>query len=255
MSQNFEKLVLATAEDGGTTFGALYPLLNASLEALRTCFSGTEWPLKPTIGQSCLRTDIGTKPGTLYTYSGDMTLGSSGWIESALVNKTVAALVKEVAAARGSAATLWARLDTSLEQDGSLKSEATASVKQWDVINDCVWMGENQFSTLGDQTDALVPSRALRFTDSDGFVTYGYVESSEYGTETLAITSCAVPEALAKVEYGLEVKSAPHPIVDNSETQFSSTYLQALVVELNGIIEKQQRLLYTSLYETYPGAI
>ena len=67
---------------GTTTFGGLYQIIRDHFAAAISRFSGTSFPAGPVQGQMCFRTDRGTY-GYAYVYSGNVSVGESGWIEDA----------------------------------------------------------------------------------------------------------------------------------------------------------------------------
>lgn len=196
MSQSFNAL-----ETGVTTFGQLYGIINANQEALRTFFSGTSFPANPVQWQPCLRTDT----SRFYIYDGSIWQDFTAYLPAYL------AIASEIQTARGAAASLDARLDVALNEDGTLKAGAPAG--SW-------WMAEggtvaradaSTFTVTGDRTAIYRKNRAV-FLDQTTDA-YGYVAAdSTYGTgvTTVTVRGCTVDTGLSAVQYGQAPNNSPN---------------------------------------------
>lgn len=198
--QNYTQLV-----SGVTTFGQLYGILNASLETLRTQFSGTAFPGNPTAGQACFRTDL--SPARLYVYDGN------SWADFSSFSPSVVALQNEVALSRGTAASLQARLGISINPDGTLKGNAPVG-NWWAVETETVErVNDTSFSVVGDKTAIYTDKRALLITQGN-LSLYGYtLGNSTYdsGTNktTVQVAEVTISVSLSQVEYGQPPQNAP----------------------------------------------
>lgn len=205
MSQNFQKPV-----SGQTTFGQLYTLLGNSFEAVCSQFSGTSFPAGPAVGQPCFRTDRGAG-GVLYVYSGDPTKGENGWLDQASFSLLTAGLQSELRSARGTAASLDARLDVALNEDGTLKGNAPAS-DWWTAEADSVTrVDATHFSVAGDKTAIYTPRRAVRLVQAESG--HGHVVNAAYDggqdRTSVEVGGLDVDSGLSGVEYGQPLENMP----------------------------------------------
>lgn len=184
MSQAFDVTKPAT---GVTTFGALYALLRANFEALNTCHSGTTEPASPVNGQYFFNTT-----------TGKLSVYNSGWKEVLVEDYGMAA---EVEAARGSHASLDARLDAQINEDGTLKAATTLNPSQWyDLSVASGWISTTSFRALGaDYTTVYYPTRRLKINQTGGTYYTEVVSSSYSAPNTTVITKDAVCGASAAV--------------------------------------------------------
>uniref|UniRef100_UPI00054E4E35 hypothetical protein n=1 Tax=Desulfocurvibacter africanus TaxID=873 RepID=UPI00054E4E35 len=197
MSRDFQKPI-----PGQTAMGQLYGLLGASLDALRSQFSGASFPDSPLVGQPCYRTDRGS--GVLYVYTGNPEFGEAGWVDYALASLALSNLKHELGEARGSAPSLKARLNVALNDDGTLKGDAPAG-DWWTAEADALAMlDETHFSVAGDKRGIYTPRRAIRLEQIQNG--YGHVASSVYDEPadltTVEVAGCAVDAGLSSIEYG-----------------------------------------------------
>lgn len=199
MAQDFQKLV-----SGVTRFDQLYGVLNAWLDVLLSNFSGPQFPANPTTGQPCFRTDM--TPPRLYRFDG------SAWVDPGATSPAVVAAVTELVAARGSAASLEARLDVTLNDDGTLKAPAPAA-GWWAAEPDTVErMSDNQFTVSGDKTHIYTKRRAVRLeqnADAQAWVLSSSYQASA-GVTVVSLTSAVVDAGLSGVRYGQEVGNEPN---------------------------------------------
>ena len=104
-------------------------------------------------------------------------------VENEVDGKAPIAVQTEVEEARGSLSSLDARLDVSLNEDGSLKS--TSSPATWvNIPESFVRVDDNTFTITGvDYTSLLGFGRALKLI-VDGSTVYTRVKSSTFSTDT-----------------------------------------------------------------------
>lgn len=198
MAQDAQKLV-----SGVTRFDQLYGLLNAWLDVLGSQFAGPQFPANPTVGQPCFRTDM--TPPRVFHYDGQ------AWRDPAEVSPAVLAATTELVATRGSAATLEARLDVALNDDGTLKSGAPAA-GWWTKDPDPVArLSDNQFTVRGDKRAIYVKRRAVHLEQDADAKTY--VLASDYqtsaGVTVVSLVAAVVDAGLSGVSYGQEVGNEP----------------------------------------------
>ncbi|WP_051183044.1 phage tail protein [Desulfocurvibacter africanus] len=202
MSQAFRKPV-----SGETKFGQLYGLLGDSLDAVRSHFSGTAFPASPSAGQLCYRTDR----GGLYLFTDSQAQGEGGWIDVSSASSLFSSTRTELTDARGTAASLEARLDVALNDDGTLKGNAPAS-DWWNSEPDAVaWASGSMFTVVGDKRAIYLPGRALKLTQ---FVSgTGHVESATYDADadrtSVVVGGITVDTDLSAVEFGQEPGNMP----------------------------------------------
>ncbi|WP_027369243.1 LamG-like jellyroll fold domain-containing protein [Desulfocurvibacter africanus] len=204
MSQEYQKPM-----PGVTPMGQLYGLLGASLDTLRSQFSGASFPDSPLVGQPCFRTD--RESGVLYVYTGNPELGEAGWVDYALASLALSNLKHELGEARGSAPSLKARLNVALNDDGTLKGDAPAG-DWWTAEADALAMlDETHFSVAGDKRGIYTPRRAIRLEQIQNG--YGHVASSVYDEPAdltaVEVAGCVVDAGLSSVEYGQPTENNP----------------------------------------------
>ena len=191
MSQDFSTLVTDI-----TTMGTLYGILNASLAALRSQFSGTSAPADPVQGQMFFNTDT----------SRDYQWDGSAWVDVTEHMPAFKAVETEVEDARGSAASVDARISVAINPDGTLKGDAPAT-GWWTEESETPSYDTALTLTLpGDLTAVYTARRAVRLTQTAD--DQGHVVSSSYnggGDVTTVTVTCAVDAGLSLVEYGQEV--------------------------------------------------
>ena len=129
-------------------------------------------------------------------------------------------LDNEIYAARGSAASLDARLDVALNEDGSAKA-AAGIVANWVTGSTPTYIGTTSFSVVGDQTAIYTAGRRLACA-LGGTTVYNDVVSSAYTTvTTVTVTTANLTADLSAVSYGVistgSTGSVPiHDHVDNN---------------------------------------
>ena len=204
MSQDYNAL-----QSGVTLFSALYGILNNNFAALRTLFSGSTAPSSPAVYQRWLDTS-GTP--RLKIWDGSAWRDITDYLYPYQSSKT------ELEAARGSAASLDARLDVALNEDGTLKAGAPAG-GWWATEADTVaYASASSFTVDGDKSAVYTARRAVSLTQTSN--TTGHVTSSSYASgpdETTVNVDCTVDTGLGAVQYGQPVNNDP-AILDASET-------------------------------------
>jgi len=184
MSQGFLAIEPVT---GSRAFGSLYIALRNNFQALQSAHSGTTWPTSPVGGQLCWRTDY--SPRKLFIYN-DL---SSAWDEMVLAT---AGLGLELIAARGNHASLDARLDAQINEDGTFKASTASGLNpsQWyDLTVASGWVSTTSFKAMGaNYTSVYHPTRRLKVNRDTGAY-YTEVVSSSYGApDTTIVTRDAV---------------------------------------------------------------
>ncbi|WP_034627607.1 hypothetical protein [Desulfocurvibacter africanus] len=242
MSQDYQKPI-----PGQTPMGQLYGLLGASLDTLRSQFSGASFPDSPLVGQPCFRTDRGT--GVLYVYTGNPELGEAGWVDYALASLALSNLKHELGEARGSAPSLKARLNVALNDDGTLKGDAPAG-DWWTAEADALaYVSESTFSVAGDKRGIYMPGRAVRLeqaVNGYGHVAEGIAYDEAADLTTVEVTGCAVDSGLSVVEYGQDIYNVPSPEKVGAATP----------AQLEAAVQGQAVLLrLTALTGGAPGAL
>lgn len=177
---------------GVTKISELYAIIKNHIAAVATCFAGTAYPtgnMGPFTGQLCFRTDL----GKLMRYNG------SSWVDTP-VGSTVS---NEVITARGSASSLDARLDASLNEDGTLKGSAPAS-GWWSLEGQtATYLSTTSFSLPIDLTAVYTAGRPVYFSGVADAPQYSRVVSSTFGSVTTVVIEDAVLDAsLSAVYYG-----------------------------------------------------
>ena len=202
MSQNYDPTLPAS---GVTTFGQLYQILRDKFEALRSQFSGTDFPVDPTIGQPFFKVDVNNNPIKLYIYTGISSYGVNGWAEIAC---EFTGLGKEVIEARGQKASLGLRLDVSLNEDGTLKSNVAAYQSEWiSAALTYTYIAPDHFSVPGDHTDTFTKYRRVKINHTTSSVAYSYITSSSYDsvndTTTVILADSVIQTDLSSVDYSI----------------------------------------------------
>lgn len=197
MSQNFDS---TKPEAGVTTFGQLFQIIINHFAAAISRFSGTSFPADPITYQICWRSDRGTY-GLAYCYTGNPAVGENGWIEDALLTT----IGIEVIAARGSTASLMARLAVALNDDGTLKASTSLNPSQWATMagHTFTYSNTTTFTVDGDQTAIYYPRRRIKATLTSGAI-YSEVVSAVYSSVTTVVISDAVLDnTLTTVDHSL----------------------------------------------------
>jgi len=218
MPQQFDP---SKPQSGVTTFGELYQVLRDHFQAVGSNFSGTVFPTNPITGQKCFRTDRG-QAGQMYVYCGDPDTGENGWVDADIYSAAAAAVKSEVLAARGTAASLEARLDVAMNQDGTLKTSAPAS-GWWTAEPDtAAYASDSSFTVSGDKRAVYSINRAVLLEQTND--AYGHVACAAYNASTDKTTvsvTCAVDTGLAAVHYGQQVANSPLVNLDAVQANMS----------------------------------
>lgn len=199
MSQNFNDLV-----SGVTTFGNLYGIINANFAAVMTFFSGTSFPASPVPWQPCVRTDL----LRFYYYSPT----TSAWEDITDLFPDFTSLLAEVTAARGTAASLAARLGVALNADGTLIAGAPAGGWWSTEAGTVARVSASSFTVTGDKSAIYKKGRALfldQTTDAFCHVSDDSTYSSGTGLTTVNEIGATVDAGLAAVQYGQPVENNP----------------------------------------------
>jgi hypothetical protein len=194
--QNFSLLV-----SGVTRFDQLYGMVNTLFEVVRSQFSGVQFPANPTVGQPCYRTDM--TPPRLFTFNG------AEWADVVSGSPAVISAVKEIQDARGSAASLEARLDVALNDDGTLKGNAPASDWWTQEADPVARLSENQFTVAGDKRAIYVKRRAVLLEQDADAKTHVTDVVYDGGTTIVSLAGRVVDAGLSGVSYGQEVGNEP----------------------------------------------
>jgi len=157
----------------GTTWGNLYAILRDQFNALATHQAGASAPSSPDAGWVWFNTTT----GLFQYYTG------AGWasLSSALAE------VLEIIAARGSKTTLDARLDVSLNEDGTLKAGVSGGNEWVDPALTPTYVSGTQFTVVGDQTDIYTVNRRVKATLSGG-ARYATVKTASYSAPDTTVT-------------------------------------------------------------------
>jgi hypothetical protein len=192
---------------------------------LRSGFSGTAFPTDAVQGQRCYRTDLLKS----YEYNG------TTWVEAGS-NSTVN---NDVINSYGTMTSLYARLNTSLNPDGTLKSNVVANISEW-ITNASLnptYVSANSFRVTGDQTGVFTAHRAIMAVLS-GTTVYSFVLSSTYDGSaytTVTLTTSVLTSDLTTVQYGVGQKSAvASGIACTPAGAIVSTDVQSALQEISG---------------------
>lgn len=190
---------------GTTKFSQLYQIIRDHDQANQSHFSGTSAPSVPVIGQ--LWEDTANDKLFLYT-------SASGWSEVAVAN---IGLGLEIIAARGTHASLDARMDSQINEDGTLKASTSLNPSQWyDMTVASGYVSTSSFRVFGDNyTTVYYPTRRLKINQAGGAY-YTEVYSSTYGApDTTVVTRDAVVGANAAA-----FRNVSHSIVGPRRASF-----------------------------------
>lgn len=200
MSQDYDP---TKPQTGVTPFSQLYAILRNHFAAAVSQFSGTSFPLNPTPGQKCYRTDRLTLNGypKCYTYTGNASFGESGWLEDVMATT----LGEEILNSRGTKPSLDQRLDVALNEDGTLKASTTLNPSQWYLPSlTFTYVSSTSFTVNGDQTDIYKQTRRLKINLGASAV-YSEVVSASYSSPntTVQILDAVLNNTLVSIEHSL----------------------------------------------------
>jgi len=222
MSQVFTDILTTT------TMGTFPGLLNANMDAIRSQWSGTSAPGNPVIGQPFYNT----------TNDAITVWDGTSWNDIASTSPSLLALTAEIVAARGSAATLNARLSVALNDDGTLKGDAPVG-DWWMTEADAVsFVDAASFTVEGDKTAIYLADRAVWLDQTTN--AYGYVVSSSYNAgsdlTTVVVSDVTVDSGLTAVEYGQPPLSAPNRLKEEDIGVTVQPYGADTVVAPGGVL-------------------
>lgn len=118
------------------------------------------------------------------------------------LDEAVSPVLAEMEDARGTAASLDARLGVAINPDGTLKGAAPAT-GWWTTEGDAVaYASASTFTVDGDKEAIYTPGRAIYLNQTTD--AYGYVASSAHaaGTTTVTVSGCVVDAGLSAIDYG-----------------------------------------------------
>jgi len=181
--------------------------ISENFETLRSSFSGTTFPSSPVpaTGQPCWRTDRGLdadtgKTGKMYIYSGNTSLGETGWI----TEEEFSSIAQEVINSRGSKASLDARLDVITNEDGTLKDSVAVNNSEWVTtgLTD-TYVSTTSFTVEGDQTDIFAIDKRIKANLSASTV-YSEITNSVFTTlTTVTIADAVLDNTLTSIQPSL----------------------------------------------------
>jgi hypothetical protein len=194
--QVFRRLI-----SGVTRFDELYGIINDALDSLRSQFSGVQFPDNPTTGQKCFRVDM--SPPREFTFDG------RGWVDPASGSPALSGVIREVENARGAAATVQARLDVALNDDGTLKGNAPASDWWTQEADPVSRVSGNQFSATGDKRAIYTKRRAVRLKQSRDARSHVLDVAFDGSNTIVSLTDRIVDSGLSGVFFGQEAGNEP----------------------------------------------
>lgn len=171
MGQTYDNTEPAT---GSTLIGELYLIIRNHFDACATFFAGSSSPSSPEEG----RPWWDSSNDRAYIYTG------SSWVDIDY-NTTI---YTEVVNARGNASSLDARLDVSLNEDGTLSGSTPAGAWWTSGTSPWVYYSTVQFKENGDKTGVYTIGRSMKFGGVSGNPQYSYVTATSYSGSTTTIT-------------------------------------------------------------------
>jgi hypothetical protein len=181
---------------GVTKWSELYQILRNHFEVLRSSFSGTSFPIDPVPveGQPFFNTT------TFYWYI----YSNGNWRE---VLKEDTGIGLEVIASRGTKDSVDARLDVSINEDGTLRAGTSLNPSQWiDPELTEAYKNPTTFTVVGNHTDIYLKDRRLKFSLPAGN-NFSEVVISSYssgtGLTTVVIKDAILNATLTKVEHSI----------------------------------------------------
>jgi hypothetical protein len=196
MSQTFNALV-----SGTTLFSQLYGIINNNQAALRTHFSGATQPGSPSTYQDWMDTTT----GFLKIYNGAAFVGLEDYLEDFQTTKT------EIESARGTASSLEARLNVSMNPDGTLKDSLAYPYSWLGETDNVAYVSANSFTVSGDERSVYTNGRRL-YLDQTSNVFVSVVSATLSATvTTVTIIGGAVDSGLdaGVVYYGQDMDNSP----------------------------------------------
>jgi hypothetical protein len=198
-------------------------------DALVTNFSGDIEPTNPVNGQVWIDTSTSEHVMKQYNSSQD------SWID---VDWNTL-LGKDMRLARGTKNTLWERLETALNPDGTLKTDQAENMTEWiDSALTPTFISDNSFSVEGNHTDIFIRDRRVKFT-LDTTTVFSGVKATNYisgsNTTEIEIFDNIIDNTLQKVEYSI-IKSGEEtslPRYDNFQTQINADTYQSAITNID----------------------
>ena len=183
-------------EAGVTTFGELYQIIRDHFDAAITNMVGGSAPGSPAEGWEW----YDSTNDKMQAYDG------SSWrdIDYNTVTYT------EVVNSRGTAASLDARLDVSINEDGTLSGSSPAGA--WWTAGTSPWayVGQaTQFKENGDKRSVYTIGRGLKLNGVTGGTQYSYVTAVSYAgaTTTVTLKDGIVSSSMTTPEFGQSIEN------------------------------------------------
>src|SRR3990167_2475700 len=220
----------------GETFANFPSKARTNQSAINTIHSGTSAPTSPETHQLWLDTSAATPVWKIY----------DGTVWKLL--EEFVGIFKELKDARGSAATLDARLAAALNEDGTLKAATTLSPSEWQNITGTTAKTSTTIFTItgGDRTAIFHAKRRVKMTPGPN---YGTVASSSHagGTTTVTITETTVPDAISAVDTAIITSTAASTAYNATSMPSPSggqveDYLAEVVTARNGFANLNTRV-------------
>lgn len=180
---------------GTTIFGDLYQIIRDHFDACATLFVGASSPSSPEEG----RPWYDSTNDLLYVYDG------STWRAADYNTPTYT----EVVNARGGHSSLDARLDVSINEDGTLSGSSPAGA--WWTAGTTPWeyYSTVQFKENGDKRAVYTVGRGVKFGGVAGNPQYSYVTSVSYAaaTTTVTVKDAVLDASMTTPEFGQSIEN------------------------------------------------
>ena len=238
MAQSHDKDYPPDLKPSGA-WGGFAAKIRTNQSALNTWHAGTSAPANPETNQRWLDTSV--TPALLKIYSG------AAWV----LLETYVAIFKEIADARGSAASVNARLAVSLAADGSLIPATTLSPDEFKTVaGTYTRTGASTFTVTGDLTAVFHAKRRVKMVGDT--TTYSHVVSSVFGAvTTVTIADTNVPTTMTANATGVGLVSASAAVTGLLASGLASAsggyvedYLEEIVTARGSAANLNARLLY-----------
>ena len=206
MAQTFEQLI-----DGNTQFRNLYNYVQGSLNTLKSQFSGTSAPNSPVAGQQWFN----TTDNNTYQYKVDLLTGIGYWD-----NTSPTELQAEIELARGTNASLNARLSIGINGDGTFKEAVPVTANTWvNEENTITYLTTATFKVNGDVRSVYIADRAIKLTQTTSRTSYVSSTALDAGNTVITVKGGAVDSGLTAVAYSTMVKeNQPYITPTTSDT-------------------------------------
>jgi len=180
---------------GTTTFGELYAIIRNHIDACATLFVGASEPGSPETGRPWFQ----STDQILRVYSG------STW-QWTYANTPIET---EVSNARGSHSSLDARLDVSINEDGTLSGTSPAGA--WWTSGTTPWdyHSTTQWKEGGDVRAVYTVGRAIKFNGVANAPQYSYVTAVTYAatTTTINVKDAVIDVSMTTPEFGQSIEN------------------------------------------------